>query len=89
MSSPRSITVAALLVCAGICILLLPEASAAQCAMCRATVTAAANNAAMIKKLNLGILVMLVPPVTIFCSIFIVALKYRKGRFGDESSESD
>ncbi len=32
--------------------------------------------------LNLGILVLLIPPVTIFCSIFFLALKHRKFREG-------
>ncbi len=31
----------------------------------------------MSKGLNLGILVLLVPPVTVFCSIFILAVKHR------------
>ena len=49
----------------------------AQCAMCRASL-AGSNNAAFIRNLNLGVLVLLVPPVAIFCSIFVV-LKRRKG----------
>jgi hypothetical protein len=51
----------------------------AQCAMCKANVANSTNGAAMAKTLNLGILVMLVPPVAIFCSIFVVAYKHRKG----------
>lgn len=47
---------------------------AAQCGMCRAA--AAASGAA--NALNLGILLLLVPPVAIFCGIFIVAYKYRR-----------
>jgi hypothetical protein len=49
----------------------------AQCAMCRASLTGS-NNAAFIRNLNIGVLVLLVPPVTIFCSIFVV-LRRRKG----------
>ena len=48
----------------------------AQCAMCRASVQ---NNAAFVRGLNLGVLVLLTPPVAIFCSIFIVAYRHRKG----------
>lgn len=54
----------------------------AQCAMCRASLTGS-NNAAFIRNLNIGVLVLLVPPVTIFCSIFIV-LKRRKDEEVDD-----
>ncbi len=50
----------------------------AQCAMCRATLTGANSN--FIRNLNLGILVLLVPPVSIFCSIFIVAIRRHRNR---------
>ncbi len=48
----------------------------AQCSMCRASL-AGAKNAQFIRSFNLGVLVLLVPPVAIFCSIF-VALKRSK-----------
>jgi hypothetical protein len=49
----------------------------AQCAMCRAAFdkTGAAQ---MAKSLNQGIIVLLIPPVAIFCAIFITAIKRRK-----------
>lgn len=50
----------------------------AQCSMCRAALNGS-NNARFIKYFNVGVLVMLIPPVTIFCSIFIVLRKYRGG----------
>lgn len=52
--------------------------ASAQCAMCRASL-AGSNNATFIRNLNIGVLVLLVPPVTIFCSIFVV-LKRRSKR---------
>ena len=52
-------------------------AAFAQCAMCRASL--AGSNASFIRNLNIGVLVLLVPPVTIFCSIFVV-LKRRGTR---------
>ena len=52
-------------------------AALAQCAMCRASL--AGSNASFIRNLNIGVLVLLVPPVTIFCSIFVV-LKRRGTR---------
>jgi hypothetical protein len=52
----------------------------AQCAMCRAAVAGGSNGAAFAKSFNTAILVLLAPPVTIFCSIFVVAYKHRKSR---------
>jgi hypothetical protein len=56
----------------------------AQCSMCRAVLTGS-NNAKFIRNLNIGVLVLLIPPVSIFCSIFVV-LKRHKG--DDETSNS-
>ncbi len=55
--------------------LLLCEPTMAQCAMCRASLT---NNSAFAKNLNIGVLVLLVPPVSIFCTIFILAIRHRR-----------
>ena len=48
----------------------------AQCSMCRAALSGS-NNARFIRYFNVGVLVLLVPPVTIFCSIFIMLRRYR------------
>jgi hypothetical protein len=56
-------------------IALLSESTMAQCAMCRASLT---NNAAFARNLNIGVLVLLVPPVSIFCTIFILAIRHRR-----------
>lgn len=53
-------------------------AASAQCSMCRASL-AGANNASFIRNLNIGVLVLLVPPVTIFCSIFIILKRRGSG----------
>jgi len=45
-------------------------AAAAQCAMCRASLTGS-NNAHFIKNLNIGVLVLLTPPVAMFCAAFV------------------
>lgn len=47
----------------------------AQCVMCRASL---GNNSSFIRNFNIGVVVLLVPPVSIFCTIFIVAMRYRK-----------
>lgn len=57
-----------------------PQDALAQCALCR---TAVSKTGDMARSLNFGILILLVPPVTIFCSIFVVALKHRKERDDD------
>jgi hypothetical protein len=66
-----------LIVIVALAVMLLWSSSAdAQCSMCRAALNGS-NNARFIRNLNLGVLVLLVPPVTIFCSIFIVLRRYR------------
>lgn len=57
-------------------VMLLTSADAdAQCSMCRAALTNAANSR-LVRHLNIGVLVMLAPPVAIFCTIFIALRKY-------------
>jgi len=63
--------------------LAIAEPAWAQCAMCRGSV----QNAVFSRGLNLGVLVLLTPPIAIFCSIFIVAYRHRKGGANDESKE--
>ena len=48
----------------------------AQCSMCRSALTSATNSR-FIRNFNIGVLVLLAPPVAIFCSIFIVLRKHR------------
>jgi hypothetical protein len=57
-------------------VLFLAVPADAQCAMCRAAL-AGSNNARFLKYFNIGVLVMLIPPVTIFCSIFILLRRHR------------
>lgn len=57
-----------------LCAVALSDSAFAQCAMCRASVTQA-----FAKSLNLAILVLFVPPVTMFAAIFFVAFRNRKG----------
>ena len=76
-----------ILVVAGFVVLVLlalAPAGLAQCSMCRASL-AGSNNATFIRNLNIGVLVLLVPPVTIFCSIFIVLKRYNKEGTDDDA----
>ncbi|HSQ23475.1 MAG TPA: hypothetical protein VLN44_03670 [Pyrinomonadaceae bacterium] len=64
-----------LIAIAALCVLLAAESILAQCVMCRASIGA---NSSFIRNFNIGVLVLLVPPVSIFCAIFIVAFRHRK-----------
>jgi len=68
------------MVVAAAVVLLANSYADAQCSMCRAGLTSV-TDARFIRNFNIGVLVLLVPPVTIFCSIFIVL---RRNRAADE-----
>ncbi|WP_411705884.1 hypothetical protein [Edaphovirga cremea] len=61
---------------------------AAQCSMCRAAL-AGSNNAFFIRNFNIGVLVLLVPPVTMFCSIFVVLKRYHRDDQQPDAKERD
>lgn len=63
-------------VVAGVMLVLLSTSAFAQCAMCR-TALNSPGGAAMARNLNIGIIVLLIPPVAIFCGIFFSAYKHR------------
>jgi hypothetical protein len=54
---------------------LFSASAMAQCVMCRASI---GSNSVFARHLNTGILVLLVPPVSIFCTIFVLAYRHRK-----------
>jgi hypothetical protein len=56
-------------------VLLAHTYAEAQCSMCRASLTSVTNSR-FIRNFNIGVLVLLVPPVTIFCSIFIAMKRF-------------
>lgn len=57
-------------------VLAFVSSAVGQCSMCR-TSLAGSNNALFIRNFNIGVLVLLIPPVTIFCSIFFALKKYK------------
>lgn len=59
-----------------------PADALAQCALCRTAAEQAGAETA--QALNLGILMLLIPPVAIFCAIFAVAVRHHKEGGGDE-----
>lgn len=60
----------------------------AQCAMCRAALGNSADSAAASSGMNLAVLVLLIPPVALFCAFFIVAYRYRKAP-GEAAAENN
>jgi len=75
MNSQRLIRIVTLsaVVIGGVCLLANP--TLAQCAMCRASI---GSNSSFLRNFNISVLVLLVPPVSIFCTIFVVAMRHRK-----------
>ena len=67
--------------------LLFSSSALGQCSMCRASL-AGSNNAFFIRNFNIGVLVLLLPPVTIFCSIFVVLKRYRASDQTGEAEQS-
>jgi heme/copper-type cytochrome/quinol oxidase subunit 2 len=61
-----------------------------QCAMCKASVQAAASSSAnpqaVADAFNLAVLVLLIPPVLLFMALFLLLVRYRKS--GDEHGAS-
>ena len=70
--SPRRVVV--LVLFAAAVVLLAHTYADAQCSMCRASLTSAGSR--FMRNFNIGVLVLLIPPVSIFCSIFVVLKKY-------------
>lgn len=58
----------------------------AQCSMCRASL-AGTNNPFFIRNFNIAVLVLLTPPVAIFCSIFVVLRRHNTPE--DDSTDPD
>lgn len=82
MRHPRAIVLTLALLLSAAALAAFGGASArAQCAMCKSS--AAGLDEAGTRNLNSAVLVLLCPPVAIFCALFFVAYKHRKPR-GDE-----
>ena len=61
-----------------------PETALAQCPLCRSALKDGGEQTA--RTMNLAVVVLLIPPVSIFCTIFAVAYRKRKGDGGDDES---
>jgi len=70
--------VVVLIVVAAALVLAVSADADAQCSMCRAALTNAANSR-LVRHINMGVLVLLAPPLAIFCTIFIVLRRGSRG----------
>ncbi|HEY0378691.1 MAG TPA: hypothetical protein VGC87_17380 [Pyrinomonadaceae bacterium] len=66
--------------CAAVAVVLFAagQGASAQCAMCRTALAGTPEAARLSARINLGVLVLLVPPVAIFCGIFYAVFRQRK-----------
>ena len=62
-----------------------PETALAQCPLCRSALHDAGDQTA--RTMNLAIVVLLIPPVSIFCTIFAVV--YKKAKNGNEDQNRE
>jgi hypothetical protein len=56
------------------------SAALAQCAMCKTAVAGSPDAGKLSESLNFAILILLIPPVLIFCGIFYAMMRLRKSR---------
>ena len=75
---------AASLLCAAVAAV-WPGAAFAQCPLCRSALQDAGDQTA--RTMNLAIVVLLIPPVSIFCTIFAVVYRKSKGDAADQNRE--
>jgi amino acid transporter len=78
--SIRTTKIALILVGIIATLLLMSLPAFAQCAMCKTAVTGSPEAAKLSQSLNFAVLILLIPPVLIFCGIFVLAYRYRKAR---------
>jgi len=76
-----------LLVFALVVLLLSSDPALAQCSMCKAVLSN--TNESFIRSYNLGVLVLLLPPVSIFCCIFIVLRRQNEQRDNHQSTDKN
>ena len=78
----RAAVFAGLLIGVGLVFALAPETVGAQCSLCQTAVRAGGEQAR--RTMLTGMLVLLIPTVAIFCSIFVVIFRHRRE---DDSGE--
>lgn len=72
----RTVRVLLVLVVAVGLALALEVSGLAQCSMCRTSL--AGSNANFVRNFNLAVLVLLTPPVAIFCALFLALRRHKR-----------
>ncbi len=66
--------------CAAVAVVLAAgQDVSAQCSLCRSALAGTPEAAKLSARLNLAVLVLLIPPVAIFCGIFYAMFRQRRG----------
>jgi uncharacterized membrane protein len=76
------------LIAAGVILIVLALSipALAQCAMCKTGLAGSPEAKKLAESLNLAVIVLLIPPVMIFCGIFLAA--FRRMRKSDETERT-
>jgi heme/copper-type cytochrome/quinol oxidase subunit 2 len=88
MNQTRTIKIVLVGAAAAVALFVLSSPALAQCALCKNAITGSPEAARLSQSLNFAILILLIPPVLIFCGIFVLAYRYRKAR-GTEPEPPD
>lgn len=78
MYSRRALVI--VLLATAVAALTAAEPALAQCAMCRTAVGGSKAAAKLAESLNFAVIVLLIPPVLIFCAIFFAAFRSRRAK---------
>lgn len=78
MPSQRTTRGLLIAACVVVIVLVVSLPAFAQCALCKNAVTGSPSAAKLSQSLNSAIIVLLIPPVLIFCGIFVIAYRHRK-----------
>jgi hypothetical protein len=78
MFSKRTAGTLFIAACVVAIVLVLSEPATGQCSLCKNAITGSPSAAKLSQSLNSAIIVLLIPPVLIFCGIFFVAYRHRK-----------
>jgi heme/copper-type cytochrome/quinol oxidase subunit 2 len=89
MNRKRVIRLTLLAASAGAALLWWSMPVLAQCAMCKNAITGSPEAAKLSESLNFAIIVLLIPPVLIFCGFFVLAYRYRKARGAESQAQGD
>ena len=72
----------------GLAVVFLSQSLAlAQCAMCKNAITGSPDAARLSANFNFAVLVLLIPPVVIFCGIFVAVVRHRHLQGGEPSGD--